>query len=177
MLKAIIAVFACAVAVVAHAQDTRAVEMLKQKGFVKCADRLARVTEFLHGKSTYAFLNVWNSAAPDTHAAATTTGRNYADGPGYAFITSVPVASGCDATFTQIFLADDTCTKVRETVFEKWKFFSDLAGGAVYEDPTTSNVNVILSPVKSGCLVVKTGILFFGEPKPEQPRSDSGQKM
>jgi hypothetical protein len=58
--------------------------------------------------------------------------------------------------------------KVRETIFDKWKYFADMAGAGVYEDPTTANVNVILSPTKSGCLVVKTGILFFTEqPKKE----------
>lgn len=146
----------------AFAQDTRPIEMLKSKGFQRCAGSIGPVTEFIYGKDSFGFVNIWNPAQADSRAAVTVTSRQYTDSRGISVITASPnVAGSCDSSFTQILLAEESCTKMRETTFKEWKFWEEVAGLPFYEDPTSQNVVVALNPFKGACLVIKTGLLFF----------------
>lgn len=142
--------------------DYASIAQLKEKGFTKCAGSQAATTKFLYPEEDYAYLNVWNAGHPDTHMATTVTSKKFTDGSGVALITTTPTASGeCDSSLVQVFYSAESCTKLRETIFKKWKFFNDLGGTPVYDDPTTDNISVVLAPNGDGCLVVKYAALFF----------------
>jgi hypothetical protein len=146
----------------AFAQDMRAVEMLKSKGFQRCAGSTGDVTEFIYDKDKFGFVNMWNVAQTDRRSAMTVTSKQYSDGRAITVVSTAPnVAGSCDSSFTQVLVADESCTKVRETTFKDWKYWDEVDGLPFYEDPTSKNVVVTLNPFKGACLVIKTGILFF----------------
>lgn len=146
-------------AAAANAQDRRAVQQLEEKGFVRCSKFAGSVLEFLYEKNSYAFLNTWNQANPDKHAAATRT----TDGHAFASVITAPNAGGtCDAAFSQILPASEPCPKILETTFKAWKRYGELAGIPVYVDPTTPSVTLILVPTsRTSCLIMKSGLLFM----------------
>ena len=146
-------------AAAANAQDRRAVQQLEEKGFVSCAKSASSVLEFLYEKNSFAFLNTWNQADPDKHAAAMRT----TDGHTFASVITTPNAAGtCDAAFSQIFPASEPCPKILETTFKAWKRYGELAGIPVYVDPTTPSVTVILVQTSgTSCLIMKSGMLFM----------------
>ena len=137
--------------------------MLKDKGFKKCADATTAITGFVYKKETFAFLNLWNQSDPDRHAAITLATKTFPDvGPTFTTITAVPNAAGtCDGTFTYILVSESACAVIRETVFKEWKYYGEINGTPIYEDPTSANVVVTLAQMKSVCLVAKSGSLFF----------------
>jgi hypothetical protein len=143
-------------------KDYRAIEALKGKGFIACAGSASTVLKFLHKSDDFAYLNTWNVKAADTHAATIFTVKPYSDGHSYSSITTtVRPDGGCDAGFTQIFHFTDTCPTLRDTTFKEWKFYMDLGGVPVYEDPTSTSVVIALAPAGTGCLVLKNGTFYF----------------
>ena len=151
--------------VASSAQDVRAAQDLKEKGFTTCAESLNTVTRFLYEKESFAYLVRWNEEDSDRHTALTLTSKPYSDGTGFAAITNTQTTSGtCDATFTQVFVVEQSCTSIRETTFQDWKYYGELGGVGIpmYQDPTTTNVVVVLAPFKTtSCLILKSGILFL----------------
>jgi hypothetical protein len=143
-------------------KEYRAIDALKAKGFNTCIDTASSVMKFLHKNDDFAFLNTWNVKSTDTHAASILTVKPYSDGNSYASVTVSPRADGgCDAGFTQIFFFTETCAKMRDTTFKDWKFYMDLGGVPVYEDPTSKTVVIALAPTGNGCLVLKNGSFYF----------------
>jgi hypothetical protein len=146
----------------------RSVEMLKREGVKRCAPRHLAITEFIHDSDNFAYFNQWNRNEPDKHVVATLTTRSYEDGTGVSFMATTPtVQGGCDVTFTHVFYARESCGKLRDTTFKEWKYYSELGGRSMYEDPTAQSVKVTLLPIDTACMVVKTGTLFFSPPRAE----------
>ncbi len=144
------------------AKDYRAIEALKGKGFTTCAGNASNVLKFLHKNDDFAYLNTWNVKGADTHAATVFTVKPYSDGHSYASLTTtLRPDGGCDAAFTQIFFFTETCPKLRDTTFKDWKFYMDLGGVPVYEDPISTTVVIALAPAGTGCLVLKNGTFYF----------------
>lgn len=153
---------ACVSSAFGEDAEYASVAQLKAKGFVKCSGSQSTVTKFVYAKENFEYLNLWNANHPDTHMATTVTSRKFSDGSGVAVITTTPTASGeCDSNLVQIFYSAESCSQLRETTFKEWKFFNDLGGTPVYDDPTAENVSVVLAPNNNGCLVVKYAALFF----------------
>lgn len=151
-------------------EDYGSIAQLKAKGFMACSGSQSTATKFLYNKDDYAYLNVWNAKDPNAHLASTVTSKKFSDGAGVAVITTTPTVNGaCDSNLVQIFSSTETCSKLRETIFKEWKFFNDLGGTPVYDDPTSGNVSVVLAPNDSGCLVVKYASLFF----PAETKADT----
>jgi hypothetical protein len=72
----------------------------------------------------------------------------------------------CDASFTLVMPFTEGCTRIRQTTFKDWPFYSDkLAGISVYEDPNIPTVSLALQPFQGGCLAVKTGLFFLSREK------------
>jgi len=146
----------------ADTADYRAIDGLKGRGFRKCAGDASKVIKSLYDSDDFAYLNFWNKYSPDEHSALTVTAKPYADGPSMTAMTTSPTADGsCDATLVQMLLVADSCPKLRDTSFKNWKYYTSLGDAPLYEDPTTPSVVVAMVPSQRGCLIVKTGILFF----------------
>jgi hypothetical protein len=148
-------------------RDFKAVEALKASGFKTCADTVGEVLKFLHKKDDFAYINIWSDKKPaDTHTASIFTVKTYSDGNSYASVTVSPRQDGgCDAGFTQVFFFYETCSTMRNTVFRDWNLSLEYNEVAVYEDPTSKNVVISLTPTARGCLVVKNGTFYFPERK------------
>jgi hypothetical protein len=143
-------------------KEYRAIDALKAKGFNTCAGTASSVLKFLHKNDDFAFLNTWNAKATDAHAAQIFTVKPYTDGKSYASVTTSQRADGgCDASFTQVFFFTENCAKMRDTTFKEWKFYMDLGGVPVYEDPTSKTVVITLAPTGNGCLILKSGSFYF----------------
>jgi hypothetical protein len=135
---------------------------MREKGVTQCAPAVNIVANWLNDKQGQP-LSLWHQTAPNAHAAMLTVGRKYTDSTGLANITASPLADGgCDVTFAQTLATGETCTSLRETTFKKWAYTGEIAGLPLYDDPTTSNVTVTLLAQGTSCVIVKTGILFFG---------------
>lgn len=163
-------VFFC-VAFSAAAEDEkhyRAIDALLSLGFKTCANNASAVTKFLYDEDDFAYLNTWNQTDADKHTALTLTTKTYSDGASFATVATTPTPDGaCDASFSQIFVLSESCAKLRDTTFKEWKFYGDLGGTPLYEDPTSDSVVVGLATIQSNCLVIKTGVFFFPPPAKE----------
>lgn len=149
----------------AHGQDTRAADGLKERGFTRCAPVVSTLTQFVYNKDTFGFINLWNAQRPNQHSTQTITAKEYSDGVSFAVIAGIPqIAGGCDGQAVQILLNPESCAKTRDVTFKDWKYYSDIAGTPIYEDPTSSNSNAILYPFKGACLIIKTVTLFNAVP-------------
>jgi len=148
----------------AHAQekDYRAVEALKSLGVRSCVSAISSMTKFMYDKDDFAYLNTWHKESADKHMSLTLTAKPYLDGTSVAAIAASPTPAGtCDTNFVQFFVVNESCPKMRDTTLKDWKYYADLGGTPMYEDPTSESVVVALASVQSGCLIVKTGMLFF----------------
>lgn len=150
----------------AQEKDYRSVEALKSLGVKKCASAISTMTKFIYDKDDFAYLNTWHKAGPDKHMSLTTTAKPFSDGTSIAAIAASPTSDGaCDTNFVQIFVINESCPKLRDTTFKEWKYYADLGGTPTYEDPTSESVVASLASFQGGCLVVKTGMIFFSVDK------------
>lgn len=145
---------------------TQSAVQLKQKGFVACAHAVDDIANFVF-QSDFAFLNLWNQSDIKKHSALVTGAKSYAVGKSILTITATESQVGtCDASFTLVMPFAEDCTKIRQTTFKDWPFYSDqLAGISVYEDPNIPTVSLALEPFQDGCLAVKTGLFFLSRDK------------
>lgn len=145
----------------AQEKDNQAVEAAKQLGFRTCAKTVSILTDFIYGKDSFSYVNTYNTKEIDRHALLMLTSKPYSDGTSVAAVTTSPTPAGtCDGTFVQIFMIAESCPKLRDTTFQQWKYYMDLGGVALYEDPSSDSLVVALASVPSGCLIVKTGMIF-----------------
>jgi hypothetical protein len=144
-------------------KEFRAVEALKSSGFKACAEIFGEVLKFLHKRDDFAYINTWNEKkSADMHTASIFTVKTYSDGNSYASVTVSPRANGgCDAGFTQVFFFFEACSIMRDTSFKDWKLNMEYNEVSIYEDPTSKNVVISLTPTANGCLVVKNGTFYF----------------
>ena len=150
----------------ANAEDkevvTQSAIQLKEKGFVACAHAVDDIANFLF-QSDFAYLNLWNQSNVEKHSVLVTGAKSYAVGKSILTVTATETQVGtCDASFTLVMPFPEECSKIRQTTFKDWPFYSDkLAGISVYEDPKFPTVNLALEPFQGGCLAVKTGLFFL----------------
>ena len=146
----------------AQEKDYRSLAALKAEGVTKCAGAMSAVTRFLHAEDDFAYLNTWRTSNANDHIATTMTAKSYTDGQSLGFVAASPTVNGtCDTTFIQVFVFDDSCAKVRDTVFKEWRYYDDLGKNPLFKDPTADNVSLTLSALAGGCLGMKRGIVFF----------------
>jgi hypothetical protein len=61
-----------------------------------------------------------------------------------------------------VLIPSRTCPDLKASTFKDWKLFNELNGAPIYQDPTTSDISVVLTPVgKAGCLIFKH-VMAFG---------------
>lgn len=155
------ALAAATFAIPAHAQENAGlVQQATQVGVKQCAARVGEVVDYFHGKDAYAHLAVWNKADPDKHLFHGMTTQEYTDGRQISTLAVSPQAERCDVSFTQVFIFTTTCPAARETSFKDWKFYADLQGIPLYEDPSADSVTLALVPAGTSCLAIKTGAFY-----------------
>lgn len=177
ILKVFTILAVCLSLVPAYAQekDYRSVEALKSLGVRSCANTISAMTKFMYDKDDFAYLNIWNKDATDKHMSSTLTSKPYAEGTSIATLAVASTSAGsCDANFVQLFVVKESCPKLRDTTFKDWKYYAELGETPMYEDPTSPSVVVALASFQGGCLIVKTGVLFF--PADTQKNELGGEK-
>lgn len=119
-----------------------------------------RLVKFMHeDEANYAFMTFWSKSKPDDSPLYTVISEPSETAHAIGAYTVVKTGAGaCDGTFTWVApITNRSCAAIRDEELKEWKFYSDLGGAAVYEDPTMSSSTVILSPIgTTGCLMVKT---------------------
>lgn len=132
-------------------------------GFQRCSSALNSVVNFVHDDNDYTYLNTWGVASPNDSLFNSLTVRRYGDSYSVSSISVTPSTAGkCDSSLTQVLVFGDTsCPTLREKTFKNWKFYSEMAGIGVYEDPTSNSSVVMLIPNGVGCLVVKNLVAYF----------------
>lgn len=137
------------------------VEGFKEAGVVSCENATTDMVKFLDAKLESAYLNQWNSNGLDKNSRLTTLASTFSDGTRMATLTVTRVEGGCDVTFTQVVSSVETCTELRETFITDWKYYKQLAGATLYEQADDNRITIALASQSNGCLLVKTGLLFF----------------
>ncbi len=150
-----------------HAQPatgpTRAVKPLRDAGFKDCAPQLDAMVRIVHeDDAAYAHLGAWSKERPNDEAVNVVTAEQLPGATSVTSFTGVKSASGkCDMAFTQVMAAPDvSCERLAKDLFKDWKFYGELAGSPVFEDPTTPSVSVILiAMTATSCIIFKQATL------------------
>ena len=112
--------------------------------------------------AAYSHLGTWSKDKPNGEMFNSLTA---APGVGVTSLTAVRTAAGtCDTLITQMVpVPNQGCEAVQKASFKDWKYFSDLGGVPVFEDPTSANINVLfVSLTKKSCLIVKHAVFYPG---------------
>lgn len=146
----------------AEGEEHRAVKSLRSKGFTTCAVMAALLTEYLHEQDDYTYYSLWNQESPDNHEAFVLSLRRFLGGTAVTTLTVNPNKAGtCDGSFGQTYIFTRPCAEVKEGAFKKWRYFDKFDDITVYKDPEMDSISVLLIPLQSNCIVVKSGILFM----------------
>jgi hypothetical protein len=138
-------------------------ETLRGGGFKYCAPVVQRVATWLVDDNG-ASIGLWKKADADSRTGLLLLVKQYRDGVALATVTGIKIGDGgCDVHFTHTLPMAGSCASVRESTFKDWKYFGDAGSQPFYEDPTSSNVQVTLVTTTSGCLVQKSGVLFYSK--------------
>ena len=134
-------------------------ELARKNGVRKFQKTLEDVAQFLTKDSTYSALSVWNKENADAHIFNSQISFKYSDGNSVAIVNVAPTGSGkCDATYTSVFPTEKSCSVTRETDFKDWNFNVESAGLVVLKN--NSGLNTILLPMGTGCVAIKTEVLY-----------------
>ena len=139
------------------------VQALEERGFKKCGVDLDRWVKWVHkDDSRHAYLNIWNTTAPDQRTAMALTSQTAGDVNSVTTFTASPDVSGkCSVSFSQVWSFSDSCTVMRDEVFKAWVFIRALGPSAMYEEKDNKMLTVLLTPAHTGgCLVLKTGMVY-----------------
>lgn len=143
------------------AEDTDYARTLKDQGYKYCASAINNAADFLTEKDA-GIQSLWNQDDANNHMGLFIASKRYRDANSILVLSGQRTTlGGCDVSFTLTIGTDKSCTSVRETSFKVWKFHGEIQGLPIYNDPTTNNVQVLLQPLGSGCIINKIGILFF----------------
>ena len=137
-------------------------ETLRGGGFKYCAPMVQKVaTWFVEEGGS---IGLWKKVDADARTGLLLLARQYRDGVMLATVTGIKIGDGgCDVHFTQTMQMTGSCASVRESTFKDWKYFGDAGSQPFYEDPTSSNAQVTLVTAGSGCLIQKSGVLFYSK--------------
>lgn len=166
MHKLVLALSALAIALPAQAQPpkARALQDIYKAGFKDCIPAMEKFVEFVHDDDAgYSYIGKYAIENANQSSSTAITVQRFDDGQGVASITAVKTIAGkCDVSLTHTFaVPSQTCDEIRTTVFKDWKLFTAMHESNTYQDPTTPNGHVVLSPIgTSGCLIVKNLVGF-----------------
>ena len=152
--------FAAAAQAPAQQPMSRAVQAGQAAGFRDCAADLDAAVKFVHpDDQAYGHLGTWSKADANKEAFNTIT----SDRQSLTSFTGVRTASGkCDTVFTQIVPAAKSCEDLQKGELKDWRFSGELNGAAVFEDPGTPGMNLLLVATgRRTCLIVKQAV-FYG---------------
>jgi hypothetical protein len=161
-VKTVLLIISLAISTQAMSADEKDyTAMLRDKGFKYCAASLNNVANWLIDHDGMV-ISQWNEVNAEGHVGTMIGSKRYSDGNAIMYLNGIKTSNeGCDITFTQVIPTDSSCTDLREKAFKEWKYFHDLMGIPVYEDPTSANVSMMLQPIGTGCVITKTGVLFL----------------
>jgi hypothetical protein len=147
---------------------SRAVKQGYDVGFHDCAAAMDGFVKFVHeDDAAYSHFGQWSVKNPNEETYSSLTSETYPDGKGLTSFETTKNARGkCSVTFTQVLLIPNTiCAVLREGAFKTWKEYGELNGDKIYEDPSTPNASVVLTPIaQAGCMVLKHVVGFGLEP-------------
>ena len=145
------------------ADDTDYTATFREKGYKYCAAAMNRISNWLIDQDGQV-LNQWNIASPDEHMGNMLGSKLFSSGNSIMNLNGVKtVDGGCDLAFTLVLPVEKSCASLRESAFKDWKYYVDIQGVPIYEDPTSGNVSAILQTVGSGCVITKVGVFFFSK--------------
>lgn len=162
-MKPLLFVFGLAVASSAMAADAfDYAQMLRENGNKYCSGAINVVSNWLVDQSAGS-LSQWNIGDADNHFGILLASKRYSDGNSFMHLSAMKTPSGgCDVSFSlSLPFSDQSCTALREKSFKAWKFYGEIQGIPVYDDPTTNNVQVALQQSGQGCVTIKMGVLFY----------------
>ena len=147
---------------IANAADDDYSELLRKQGFSYCTPAINKVANWLvdQGAGT---LSQWKEGGnADNHVGILMANKRYKEGNAFLHLAaSKNNSGGCDITFSTTFILEQSCSSIRETTFKTWKYYGEMQGLPIYEDPTTPNVQVNFQQTGSSCVVMKTGVFFY----------------
>lgn len=162
-MKHLSALLLLAVSWSAMADETDYAKNLRDKGFQYCAGPVNTLTNWLVGEDA-ATLSLWNDVAADKHVGVLIASVRDSAATRFLHLTATRTSQdGCDISFSLQANTESSCASVRETVFKGWKFYGDVGGVTVYDDPSTPNVQVVLRQTWGVCQVTKFGLAFWGK--------------
>ncbi len=149
---------------IANAAEDDYSELLRKQGFSYCAPAINKVANWLIDQDA-GTLSQWKEGGnADNHVGILMANKRYKDVNVFLHLgASKNNSGGCDLTFSTTYIFEQSCSSIRETTFKGWKYYGEMQGLAIYEDPTTTNVQVTFQSTGSGCVVMKTGAFFYNK--------------
>ena len=158
-LKLMVALFVTSNALAV--EETDYARILRGNDFKYCASAVNKASNWLVGQDA-GTIGLWKPRDADNHVGVLIASKRFSDTSSLMHLSAMRTAAGgCDLSFSLVYTFNKACSVLRDTTFKEWKFFGDVKGIPVYDDPTTSNVQVVLQPFGIGCVVSKMGVLFY----------------
>lgn len=145
------------------ADETDYAMTLKAQGYKYCNSAINKAANWLVDQDAGTVAQ-WKEGDADRHMGVLIATRRYANGNTLLHLSAMRASDGgCDVSFSLVVPVEKSCTGLRETTFRDWKFFGDVQGIPLYDDPTTNSISVALQPIGTMCIVNKMGMLFYGK--------------
>jgi hypothetical protein len=143
-----------------------AVQQGYDHGFHDCARALDKIVRFVETEETaYAHMGLWAKDRPNDSTFTTVTSLGGGDGGGVNVFSATKNTNGtCDVVAVQNIFSTDPCGKLKDATFKEWKYFGDLRGSQILEDPTTPNADVVLTNEPGNACLVTKQISGYGLP-------------
>jgi hypothetical protein len=135
--------------------ETAPSEQAGKNGVVTCRDKIEATAKFIVSDNDHTANSVWNEKNPNGRLF---NSQMAIDGSSVAVMNVIPTKSGtCDSTYTRVLYTKESCPALREKTLKSWRFIGERDGVVFL---TGDGPDAMLMSVKSGCIMVKTEVVY-----------------
>jgi hypothetical protein len=139
--------------------DTSMTEVLDEHGIVGCKPQLEALADSVIGENEHRLHLYQPKRHADKYPFSVTGIISYRDQEAQIEFNASPmIEGGCEVSYVESFALPETCVKIREEVFKKWKFVGRLSDKSFFLHHKKELArNATLTSINSGsaCLITR----------------------
>lgn len=139
--------------------DTSMTEVLDEHGIVGCKPQLEALADSVIGENEHRLHLYQPKRHADKYPFSVTGIISYRDQEAQIEFNASPmIQGGCEVSYVESFALPETCVKIREEVFKKWKFVGRLSDKSFFLHHKKELArNATLTSINSGaaCLITR----------------------